>query len=207
MKLMPGKMTFFDMFDQQAAHLVAIAAELREMLHVFDRLPERGDRIRALESELDAVTRAVVIEMQTTFITPLDKEDIHALAVGLDDVADFADAAADRVLLYQISESTLEARQLSDLLASAAMRVQSAVDGLRDLRRPQPLLDACEEVRRLEKESDAVYRRALAALFNSPGADPLQVVKWSEIYARLESAIDRCQAVSNVVEGIHLKYS
>jgi uncharacterized protein Yka (UPF0111/DUF47 family) len=207
MKVLTGKVTFYDRFDQQAVNLVAIAAELREMFHVFDRLPQRRDRIQALEAELDAVTRAVVQEMQTTFITPLDKEDIHALAMGLDDVADFADAAGDRVVLYQIPESSLEARQLADLLASAAKRVQSAVAGLRDLRRPEPIRADCEEVRRLEKESDAIYRRTLAALFNRPGADPLQVVKWSEIYARLEAAIDRCQAVIHVVEGIQLKYS
>lgn len=206
MRLRSQKETFFDLFNQHAAHLVTICEELRDMFRDFDHLPERLERIRDLEHRCDDITHEVARRMHATFVTPLDKEDIRAIASGLDDVVDYADAAGDRVVLYQLSESSPHAHDLSVILVAAGKVLQGAVADLRGRREAEKILTACREIHRLENESDVVYRRGLGELFNAPGADPIHVLKWREIYERLEMAVDKCEDVANVLEGIQLKY-
>lgn len=207
MRLLPQKTAFFDLFDAHADILVEMATEVRDMLERFDALAERQERIRELEHRGDQITHEVATEMHASFITPLDKEDIAAMASGLDDVADYAEAASDRVVLYQLPASTPEARDLAELLLQAVSVVRDAVRCVRTLRERDRILGACRDIHRLENESDVVYRRALGNLFNTPGADPLTVLKWKEVYERLEMAVDKCEDVSNVVESILLKYA
>ena len=207
MGLLPKKTPFFDLFDQHAANLVLIAQELRDMFDHFDRLEERQARIKDLEHACDEITHALATEMHATFITPLDKEDIAAIASGLDDVADYADAASVRLSLYQIPASSEEARDLARLLVKCTEVLQDAVGCLRSNRNKDRVIRACREIHTIENESDAVYRRALGTLFNTPGVDPILVLKWKEIYERIEMAVDKCEDVSNVIESIQLKYS
>jgi predicted phosphate transport protein (TIGR00153 family) len=207
MRLLPQKTSFFDLFDQHADALVTIARELRDMLTFFDQLPERQARIKELEHRCDEITHALAREMHGTFITPLDKEDIAALYSGLDDVADSADAAAVRLIIYQIPESSAESRELAELLVRAVEVLQGAVCCLRTTRDRDRIFEACRQIHTLENESDAIYRRALGKLFNTPGVDPIAVLKWKEIYERLEMAVDKVEDVSNVLEAIQLKYA
>lgn len=206
MKLIPQKTLFYDLFDQHADNLVAIASELRDMLQAFDRLEERQARIKALEHACDEITRQLANATHATFVTPLDKEDIVAIASGLDDVADYTDAAAIRLLMYQIPESSPESRELSVLLVLATETLRGAVHRLRSSKERELIIAACRELHAIEKESDAIYRRALSNLFNAPGADPIMVLKWKEIYERLEMAVDKVEDVSNILESIQLKY-
>lgn len=207
MRLLPRKTTFFDLFDQHAESLVLICRELRDMWRDFDHLPERQARVKDLEHRCDQLTHQLALEMHATFVTPLDKEDIAALASGLDDIADYADAVGDRIILYQIGESTPEARELSEILVQCAEVLQSTVRCLRSLNQKDSIMNSFREIHRLENESDVVYRRAVGMLFNTPGADPITVMKWKEIYERLEMAVDKCEDVSNVVEAVYLKYA
>jgi len=207
MKLLPRKTTFFDLFDRQTAHLASISEELRDLWRHFDRLPERQARIKDLEHQCDEITHLVATEMHGAFVTPLDKEDIASLASGLDDIADYIDDAAVRVILYQIPESRREALEMADLLVRSVQVLQTAVGGLRSNREREQILAACRDLHRLEKEADAVYRSALGDLFNTPGVDPIVVLKWKEIYEHLEMAVDQCEDVANVLEAIQLKYS
>jgi len=207
MRLLPRKASFFDLFDEHAANLTAIARELREMFHQFDRLPERQQRVKDLEHEGDRITHKLVMEMHGTFVTPIDKEDIAAMASGLDDVADHIDAVGDRIVLYQIPECTPYARELTDLLVQAAERLEKGVRCLRTMNERDTIIEVCRDIHRLENESDTVYRRAMGELFNTPGIDPITLLKWKEIYERLEKAVDECEDVSNVIEAIQLKYS
>jgi len=207
MRLLPRKTSFFDLFDQHAGNLVLIAQELRDMLDQFDRLEERQARIKALEHDCDEITHAIVSEMHATFVTPLDKEDIAAIASGLDDIADYTDAASVRISLYQISASSPESRALAVLLVQCTEVLKDAVACLRSNKNRDRVITACREIHRIENESDTVYRRALGTLFNTPGVDPILVLKWKEIYERIEMAVDKCEDVSNIVESIQLKYS
>lgn len=207
MPLLPRKTSFFDLFDQHASNLVLIAQELRDMLDQFDRLDERQARIKALEHDCDEITHAIVTEMHATFVTPLDKEDIAAIASGLDDIADYTDAASVRISLYQITASSSESRDLAVLLVQCTEVLKGAVACLRNNKSRDRVITACREIHRIENESDTVYRRALGSLFNTPGVDPILVLKWKEIYERIEMAVDKCEDVSNIIESIQLKYS
>ncbi len=206
MKLLPRKTTFFDLFDQHAANLVEICEALRDMLTHFDRLDERKAHVKALEHRGDEITHELARQMNATFVTPLDKEDIAQLYSGLDDVVDYIDAAADRFLLYNITTVTDEARELTDLIVETGRVLQGAVSSIRGTRQGDKIIIACREIHRLENESDTIYRRALGKLFNEPGIDPIQVIKWKENYERLEMAVDKMEDVSNVLESIQLKY-
>jgi predicted phosphate transport protein (TIGR00153 family) len=207
MRLLPRTTSFFDLFDRHTNNLVRIAQELRDMLQYFDRLEERQARIKDLEHECDEITHTLATEMHATFVTPLDKEDIAAIASGLDDIADYADAASVRISLYQIPESSVESRDLAELLVQTTEVLRDAVACLRSNKNRDQVIRACREIHRLENESDAVYRRALGKLFNTPGIDPILVLKWKEIYERIEMAVDQCEDVSNVLEAIQLKYA
>lgn len=207
MRLLPSKTTFFDMFDQHTANLVEIARELRDLLYHFDRVPEREAQVKALEHKGDEITHAIAQAMHASFVTPLDKEDIAAISSGLDDIADYADAVAARMVLYQIPESTPEAQQLADHLVQCIDVLKVAVAGLRSTREQEKVLAACHEIHRLENETDRIYRGVLGRLFNTPGIDPIMVMKWKEIYERLEMAVDKCEDVADRVEAIQLKYN
>lgn len=207
MRLVPQKTSFFDLFDRHAALLVTMAREVRDLFQQFDRIEERQAHIKDLEHQCDEITHAIASEMHATFVTPLDKDDIAAIASGLDDVADYADAASVRVILYQISETSPESAELADLLLQCTQVLQGAVNCVRTFKDRERIIAACRDIHRIENESDTVYRRALGTLFNSPGADPITVMKWKEIYERLEMAVDKCEDVSNVLEAIQMKYS
>jgi len=207
MRLLPQKTTFFDLFDRHAEHLVSISHEVRDLFRQFDRVDERHARIKDLEHQCDEIAHEVFTQMHATFVTPLDKEDLAAIASGLDDIADYLDAAAVRVVLYQIPESTPESIQLSELLVQVTEVLQGAVACLRHNRDREKMTQAFRDIHRLENESDAAYRGALGRLFNTPDSDPIMILKWKEIYERLEMAVDKCEDVANVVEAVHIKYS
>lgn len=207
MKLLPKKNIFYDLFEQHADLLVETARALREMLHRFDRLEERQAAIKELEHRCDRITHELARETHATFVTPIDKQDIAAIATGLDDIVDYLDAATVRIVLYRIPESTPEARQLADLLVQTVEVLREAIGRLRHPRTREEIIAACREIHRLENESDTVYRNALGRLFNEPGVDPITVLKWKEIYERLEMAVDKCEDVANVLEAIQLKYA
>lgn len=207
MRLLPQKTSFFDLFDRHVDHLISISQELKELFRAFDNLPERHARIKDLEHQCDEITHEVAREMHATFVTPLDKEDIQALASGLDDIADYIDAAGVRVVIYQIPETNPEARQLAELLVESVQVLKEAVNSLRNSKERERILPCSRRIHELENESDAIYRRALGTLFNTPGVDPILVLKWKEIYERIEMAVDKVEDVSNVLESIYLKYS
>jgi uncharacterized protein len=207
MRLLPRKTTFFDLFDQQAATLVEMAHELRGIFHEFDRLEERQARVKELERQCDVLTHSIATETHATFVTPLDKEDIVAMGSGLDDIADYMDAAAVRVILYRIEASNPEIRELADLVVECTEVLRGTVTCLRSTKERDRIIAACRDIHRIENLSDTVYRRALGDLFNTPGIDPILVLKWKEIYERMEMAVDQCEDVANVIESIQLKYA
>ena len=207
MRLLPRKTSFFDLFDQHAATLVTMCRELRDLVHQYDDLERRQASIKELERKCDQLTHDLATETHATFVTPLDKEDIAAIASGLDDIADYADAAAVRFVLYKIPESTPASRQLADLLLQSAEILAAAVGELRSSKGRDRVIKACRDLHRIENETDHVYRAAMGDLFNTPGVDPIFVLKWKEIYERLEMAVDMCEDVSNVLESIQLKYN
>jgi uncharacterized protein Yka (UPF0111/DUF47 family) len=204
--LLPRDETFFDLFDQLAAKVLESARALEEMLERWDRLDERVRALKDLEHACDDLTHMTMDKLNSTFITPLEPEDIHTLASRLDDIVDHIDSTASRLVLYAVKRPTDEAKLLAQVLTRACVEVQKSVAGLRNLRDPQLLQRLSVEINRLENESDDILRLALKRLFERQN-DVLEVIKLKEIYEKLESAVDRCEDVANVIQSVVLRHS
>jgi uncharacterized protein len=204
--LLPRDDTFFDLFDQLAAKVLESARALEEMLERWDRLEERVRELKDLEHACDDLTHMTMDKLNSTFITPLEPEDIHTLASRLDDIVDHIDSTASRLVLYAVKRPTDEAKLLAQVLTRACVEVQKSVAGLRNLRDPELLQRLSVEINRLENESDDILRLALKRLFERPN-DVLEVIKLKEIYEKLESAVDRCEDVANVIQSVVLRHS
>jgi uncharacterized protein Yka (UPF0111/DUF47 family) len=197
---------FFDLFERHAERTVEAARLLRAMLNSPINLADQARRIKELEHEGDGITHRAVEMLHSTFITPIDRGDIHRLISRLDDVLDLVDATSERVWLYAIDATDHDACDLADTLVNAATEVSRAMLGLRDLKNRDALLQVCMEINRYENEGDTLLRRAVARLFRDC-TDPIMIIKWKDIYEFLEDAIDRCEDIANVVEGVALEYA
>jgi predicted phosphate transport protein (TIGR00153 family) len=201
-RLLPRDENFFDLFEQQAGHIVSAARVLEELTLDYPAAQAKMQQIRDLEHAGDAITHEVVRRLNTTVVTPIDREDIYALASRLDDVLDLIDAVADRLLLYKIKNPTDGCLAMAKIIVKTAEETDRAVHCLRTL---SPLYQKHSiEVNRLENEADRLLRDELAALFEG-GTDAIEVIKWKELYETMEAVTDRCEDVLNVVEGITLK--
>jgi predicted phosphate transport protein (TIGR00153 family) len=205
-KLIPANTKFFEHFDRIAEILVRAAERFHAFLCQFEHPTRHADEVKRLEHEADEITHEAMELLHSSFITPIERGDIRRLIEGLDDIVDFMDDAARRIVLYEITEVLPEARDLSKVLVLATKEVQKAVSDLRILRKKNDLLQHCIEIRRLENEGDHINHEAIAKLFKSK-MEPFTVLKWKEIIIDIETAIDRCQDVANVVEGIVLEHS
>lgn len=199
--LFPKEEDFFALYRRQAALVRRGCDQLHEMVERFDRLEERARDLKDTEHQGDLVTHEIFERLNRTFITPLEREDIHALASGLDDVLDAVEAIGSRLVLYRVPHTTPEAAQLTGIIARCGGQIEKAVDSLKDFK---SLMAFTVEVNRLENEADSISREVTARLF-SGGHDVLDVIRWKEIYGRLEGAADKCEDVANTIEGIVLK--
>ena len=206
MRLLPHDASFFAFFEQQGKKTVEGCRAFLAMVEEANNLERRAERVKQIEHECDDITHAVVEQLHKTFITPIDRNDIYRLITKMDDIMDYVEAAADRVALYEIPAMTKEVGDLARCLVSSAEHVLGAVTSIRDLKRPNGILEHCIEINRLENVADNILRGALARLFREE-KDPIAVIKWKEIYETLESATDRCEDVANIIEGVVLENS
>ena len=199
--LVPKDEDFFLLFRKQAELVRESCQQLHDMMSRFDRLEERAKALKEVEHRADLVTHEVFERLNRTFITPLEREDIHDLASGLDDVVDAAEAIGSRLLLFGVTESRPEAIRMTEILVASARQIEQAVEHLRNL---QDLMSFTIEIHRLENEADGISRQVVADLF-SGRHEILDVMRWKEIYGRLESATDKCEDVANTIESIVIK--
>jgi hypothetical protein len=197
----PPRKKFFDLFKDAAQNTLEGAQVLKEMFDHYRDPQESWKRIVDCEHEGDKITHRIMRMLNQTFVTPLDREDIHALTTALDNVMDAVEAAASRMLLYKIEEVTPEAKRICGIIVTSAEQMVKAVSHMPKL---EDVEEHCIEINRLENAADEVYREAVAALFDGEHP-PLNVIKWKEIYEILETATDRCEDVANIVESIALK--
>jgi hypothetical protein len=206
MRLLPHDASFFAHFEHQGKKTVEGCRAFLEMIEQPGNMEARAERVKRIEHECDDITHAVVEALHKTFITPIDRNDIYTLITKMDDIMDFVEAAADRLALYAIPTMTNEVVELARCLVDSAEHVLSAVSGIRDLGKPNGILQHCIEINRLENVADGILRGALARLFREE-KDPIAVIKWKEIYETLETATDRCEDVANIIEGVVLENS
>lgn len=204
MRFLPRDEKFYDLFESSVKKVVQGAIQLEDMIRDFKEVALKAKEIKDTEHEGDVITHETIEMLNRTFITPLDREDIHNLITALDDVLDYIEACAERLYLFKIEQTNEEAMMLVGILVKTVKEVEQAVSRLRRLKGTDSIMKHCIEINRLENEGDYVGRAAVAKLFE-PGSDPLEVIKWKEIYETLENAIDRCEDVANVLEGIVLK--
>jgi uncharacterized protein len=205
-RLLPRETSFFDYFEEHAALTIEGTKEFLSMVSTAANIPAKCRRISDIEHETDTITHRCVEALHKTFITPIDRDQIHRLITRMDDVMDYVEAAAERIELYEITTMTNDVRDLADVLHRSAQQVEGAVRGLRDLKDTHGTLKLCIDISRLENEADAILRRSVARLFKEE-KDPIVVIKWKEIYENLESASDRCEDVANIIEGVILEHA
>lgn len=201
--LIPREEQFFKDFIHLGEQIRSGAHTLRSMLSASPIAIEKVSVIKDLEHECDRSTRNIIDRLNRTFVTPLDREDIHALAVGLDDVMDAIDAAAAVTRLYKVTEARTGARRLAEIVADSTDLVAQA---LALLEKKQGVLEMVARVSQLEHEADRVHQDAIVALFDDEKDDPITVIKWKEILDFLEAATDRCEDVANRLEGTVVKH-
>ena len=205
-KLMPKSDEFFDDFEEQAVTTVQGAEALQALIEDFTDVERKVSAIKDLEHKGDDVTHRAFERLHRQFITPFDRAEIHRLLSRIDDVLDLTDATAERMMLYEVGTVPQAAKDLVAVLVPMTRKMLEAVRGLRHIKHPEQILTACREIKTLESQADAVGRAAIAALFKS-GADVLTIIKWKEIYDLIETATDRCEDVSNVIEGVVLEHA
>lgn len=202
-RLIPRDEGFFELFNELAKRLVTSAGLLRELFGEPGRMEEIAAAIKEVEHEADRLTHEVSTRLDSSFITPLDREDIHALAQELDNVVDLINGTARRATMFGITEVREPALRLCDLLSQQVRHIEGAVTQIRD---PRAVAVATREVKALEQQGDVIYHDAMGALF-AGRPDPLEVMKWKEIYDTIEHTLDVSQTVVIVLESISLKNS
>ena len=197
----PKEREFFDLFEEAGSNIVRAAELLERML---DQWPDHGELARDVvvcEQEGDRITHDIIQRLNTTFVTPIDREDIYALASALDDIVDYTEEVSDFLSLYRIEAPMVQAQQLASILHHSCRAVAGAIPRLRTFK---DIHHYTVEINRYENEGDRVLREALASLFEA-GIDPMLVIRWKDIFERLEDAVDATETVSNILEGIVIK--
>jgi predicted phosphate transport protein (TIGR00153 family) len=202
--LLPREEKYFELFNQQAASIVESAQLLHRLFEDFDHREEIVNKITVIENACDEVTHQIIKKLNQTFITPIDREDIHALAGGLDDIVDAIEYTARRVILYRIEGPTNHARNMTGVLLKLSVELEKGVRTLDT--HGQSTMDSCIIIHKLESEGDVFHHAALDSLFANE-QNALTIIKYKELYEKLERAIDRCEDVANVLEAIVLKNS
>jgi uncharacterized protein len=198
--------SFYDAFERHAARIVEAGKLIAQIVREPERSVEIAKAVKEAENAGDRITHETIARLHKTWITPIDRADIHSLITALDDVLDLIEAVSERVALYEVRKLPAFVVKLADSLQLATVAVDQAIKLLPQVKQPKEMLVLCVEINRLENEADDAYRHGLAQLFKGE-YDAIEVMKWRDIIDNLESATDRCEDVANILEGIVLEYS
>ena len=201
-RLLPREDKYFEMFNSMASHMTECALLLQKIFSDFDNRVAYADKIEEVEHECDVITHEIIKKLNQTFITPIDREDIHALISGLDDIVDAIEYTAKRVILYRVEEPTDHARKMSDVVVRIVASLEKAIRSLE--KNGEQVLKECVTIHGLENEGDVYHHEAVDDLFGNE-TNPITILKMKELYAKMERTIDKCEDVSNILESIVLK--
>lgn len=201
--LVPQEKQFFDLLEKEAKTVLKGAEALNELFDNYGELAQRQPEIKEIEHNGDRTVHEIYEALNRTFITPIDREDISAIASRLDDVLDFIDATTIRLQIYKIPEPTVYMKDLAAVILKSCRELNRAMAGIRNLKDPKKVEEACIEINRLENRADTILRDALVNLFE--GKDVILILKTKEIYEFLETATDRCEDVANIVSDVIMK--
>ena len=203
-RFMPTEGKFFEIFNEHAKCMVDASRELELLIDNLDEAEVHKQNVQANEKRADKLTHETIDLLHKTFITPLDRDEIHKLITTMDDILDLMEDVATAISLYDVRAVTSEASQLAHICTSTVTRVQQAVELLADMKRASEILKICEEIDRLESDADRVLRSAMSKLFREED-DVKTLIKLKAIYELLETITDKCEDVANIIEGIVLE--
>ena len=205
--LVPKDKKFFPLFEQASLNLTLLAETLHEAVNAPKAERENYFRkIEELEAVIEEITHKTHLELSRNFITPFDREDIHALVKSMDDVADYLHGSASRMRLYQVEKITKSIRKLTEINLEACQQIQIAIKELKDLKNLKAIAEACKKINKLESKADNVFDKAVADIFENE-TDAKNIIKYKEVLSALESASDKCKSVANVLESVVVKHS
>ncbi|UUC47398.1 DUF47 domain-containing protein [Flavobacterium cerinum] len=205
--LVPKDKKFFPLFEQASLNLIQLAETLHEAVNApKNEREEYYKKIEELEANIEEITHKTNLELSRNFITPFDREDIHALITAIDDVADYMHGAASRMRLYQVEKITKSIRKLTEINLEACQHIGNAIKELKDLKNLKAIADACKKINKLESKADNVFDKAVADIFENE-TDAKNIIKYKEVLSALETASDKCKSVANVLESVTVKYS
>lgn len=204
MRLIPREEKFFDLFEDLIRKIEEGGALFLVFLENWENPAAKAAKIKEIEHEADVITHHTYEKMHKTFLTPIDREDIYTLVNKMDSILDLIEASAARMALYKIKKPTEEIKAMARILNACICGVKKGVHGLRNLKNTKMIQEVSVEIHTLENEGDVILRTTVARLFDEE-KDVLELIKWKEIYERIEEAIDICEDVANIVEGIVLK--
>jgi uncharacterized protein len=203
MRLFPKEIDFFEIFEKAATNLTKATSALVGLMENFSDIEARAKEIYEIEQDGDMLTHDIMRKLNKTFLTPIDREDIHALASSMDDILDLIWGGVDRMVVFKITSPTPEAIEIAKDLRQTTEVLEKTIRELKN-KNYSHVQEHCIEINRLENRIDRIFRDALGRLFEDM-KDPLMIIKWKEVYEHLENASDRCEDVANVLEGIVLK--
>ena len=206
MRLFPKEENFFEYFEELANKIEEGGRFFLEMTKNRDYSESKVARLKELEHEADVITHNTYEKMHKTFLTPIDREDIYALVNKMDSIMDVIEATAIRIHMYKVKKPADEIIKQAQILNESIKKIKEIIHGLRDMKNSQMILDGCVEINTLENAGDVVLRTIITDLFMKE-TDAIELIKWKEIFERIEEAIDVCEDVSNIVEGIVLKHA
>ena len=204
LSLLPKEDQYFDLFTQMTLYISSAARELKEMMADKNHdYAEYAQRIKGVEHACDELTHNISTRLNKSFITPFDREDIYMMSTALDDIVDLIDDAARAIIIFDVKEITDYARDFADVIERMSEQLKEIVS---TLQRPKNITQRLVEIHRLENEGDDIYHAAIAELFHD-SVDALTVLKWKEVYEKLEAAVDRCENVANIIESVIIKHT
>lgn len=201
-KLMPREGKFFDYFNDHAEQILQGAIELNAFMNDIDNIETHVRNVETIEKRADKITQQTVALLHKTFITPLDRDEIHQLISKMDDILDMIEDVAQSMFLYNVHHVTPEAKKLAEICVTCAEKVKAGVALLSNMENSDAILKNCAEIDKLEAEADHVMRSAMAKLFRDMDIEPRELIKLKAIYEMLEEVTDRCEDVANIIEGI-----
>ena len=201
-RLIPREEKFFSMFSEMAKFITEGASVLKGMLDDFSHPTKSQQIIKEIEHRCDLQTHGIIKKLNKSFITPFDREDIYSLAVALDDIIDIIDTTTQHIIVYRITEITPEAKELGFIILKACQTIENATLNLE--KNPKRISDFCVEINSLENEADRVRAESIGRLFDNE-SDPIQLIKWKEIYENLELITDKCEDAINILESVIVK--
>jgi predicted phosphate transport protein (TIGR00153 family) len=206
MRLFPKQENFFDYFEELADKIAEGGRLFLEMTETHDYSESKVAKLKEIEHEADVITHRTYEKMHTTFLTPIDREDIYALVNKMDSIMDVIEATAVRIHLYKVKKIDDQIIKQAKIINEAIIKVKEIIHAMRNMKNSKMILDGCVEINTLENAGDVVLRTIMANLFENE-KDAIELVKWKDIFQLLEEGIDVCEDVSNIVEGIVLKHA